>query len=334
MAYEIRQLQIANIDQFKAASTMDDDAQVDQLVRRRLQQIYQGQRKDKAVVFIHGFMASTFETEELSKYLNETSGFTVVNPLLAGFGSNYKYANKFATINEWQKSILKTVNIVSKCYKEIAIIGGSLGGALAMDFVFNVDNQFVKIENNAKLSQLVLLSPYVSPAIPGSRRILGTLDTLGIKGVPLATLNLWGLFGDDPDLKELLENKNFYLAKFPIQTGLEVMKLSENLLSLGRDIKSPISVFAALSKHDKIVSFEESRDFLQARFENLKTLIIYDEADDGTSNTVATHVPHHLWQKKRNPDVPNLFKEIAEFIQARSNTTDLRIHSPTNEIHR
>ena len=84
----------------------------------------------KAVLLLHGYTGTPSQLFLLSQLLNE-AGYAVYAPLLAGHGTCVEDLQ--ATIAEdWYKSALEAYNKLAEYYSEIAVVGVSMGGLLAI----------------------------------------------------------------------------------------------------------------------------------------------------------------------------------------------------------
>ena len=84
----------------------------------------------KAVVIIHGFVGSLYDNEYLMNYLSLDKDFSVFAHTLPGHHEEDSYQK--VEYQEWPKFIDKIIeNLISYGYKNIYIIGHSMGGILA-----------------------------------------------------------------------------------------------------------------------------------------------------------------------------------------------------------
>lgn len=85
----------------------------------------------RAVLLLHGFTGHTADVRMLGRYL-EKQGYTSYAPILRGHGLTPEELMK-ATPDEWWEDVLKAYNHLKDLgYKEIAVAGLSLGGALSI----------------------------------------------------------------------------------------------------------------------------------------------------------------------------------------------------------
>jgi len=84
----------------------------------------------KAVLIIHGFVGTLYDNEYLMNYLELDSKFDVFAKTLPGHHETFAYQK--VDFTEWINFIDETIlNLVNTGYKEIYLIGHSMGGVLA-----------------------------------------------------------------------------------------------------------------------------------------------------------------------------------------------------------
>ena len=110
--------------------------------------IHLKQQSEKAVLLIHGFIGSPSDFGRLPRLIHE-AGYTVVAPLLPGHGTDPRHFSK-TTPQELEDFVLNEYRKLKKCYKEVTLVGFSMGGALS-----------ILAALNEKVDRLVLLAPYL-----------------------------------------------------------------------------------------------------------------------------------------------------------------------------
>ncbi len=89
------------------------------------------EKGDKATLLLHGFTTSPQDLNGLAKFL-ANSDLTVYAPLLPGHGTSPEDLNK-VTYMDWIKATINAYNeLREKEYREVYIIGHSMGGLLAL----------------------------------------------------------------------------------------------------------------------------------------------------------------------------------------------------------
>ncbi len=103
---------------------------------------------NRAVLLIHGFIGSPADFGRLPKLLYE-KGFTVSAPLLPGHGTDPRHFSK-TTPKELEDFVTSEYRKLKEQYKEVTLIGFSMGGALS-----------ILTALKEKVDCLVLLAPYL-----------------------------------------------------------------------------------------------------------------------------------------------------------------------------
>ncbi|SDM52525.1 carboxylesterase [Fictibacillus solisalsi] len=88
-----------------------------------------------AVLLLHGFTGNTVDVRDLGRYLND-NGYTCLGPLYEGHGDTPERLVT-TTAEQWWKSVEEGYqSLLEKGFKEIAVIGLSLGGVFAIKTAF------------------------------------------------------------------------------------------------------------------------------------------------------------------------------------------------------
>lgn len=251
--------------------------------------LLKGTIPDKAIILVHGFIASPFEVKEVGEYFNNM-GYTVYMPLLYGFGSEGSIANK-GKLEMWRKQVKESVNLMSTCFSQITLGGISLGGALTTDYVLN--------NNNAKIKNVVLLSPYYDISQSVARLLVGPISSLK-ESVDLSTL--FSLSKSD-DLVEILKNSNFYSNIMPLVTLNELFKLSDELKNL-KNKKLKMPAFVAYSEFDTTIDLNLVQKLPRDYFEQVKMFGIRKDLK----------VPHQITYENSNPRFYEMLRSLSLFI--------------------
>lgn len=228
--------------------------------------LFRGTRERRAILLAHGFLASPFEVEPVAKSLNQR-GYTVLAPLIRGFGSSAAAANAF-TAAEWRGSIDAAVSDLASCFPEIALIGFSLGGGLVADFAFN---RASSLDGRAEIARLALLSPYLKPAVPMSALLNRAAQALSEgQTVPLSTLlSTSRLAGsENRDLLIPLKYPRHYTEAMPLKAVDEILGFSEALSAIPQDRVLAIPAFLAYSEADQTIDWRRARDFVSHHFQH------------------------------------------------------------------
>lgn len=110
--------------------------------------IYLENTGDKAILLIHGFIGSPSDFGRLPKLLYE-KGYTVSVPLLPGHGTDPRHFSK-TTPEELETFVLQEYRKMKQRYKEVVLLGFSMGGALS-----------ILTAVKERVDHLILLAPYL-----------------------------------------------------------------------------------------------------------------------------------------------------------------------------
>ncbi len=212
-------------------------------------------RKDTAIIFLHGFIASPFEPSALGKILNQ-EGYTVYIPLIEGFGGSTQLANT-SDYQTWKLTVKKSIERLSPCYKKFVIIGFSLGGTIISDFILNQD-----IPENHLIESIVLLAPFYKPKIWGGSAA-NALVNLFTDSVSLETLYKGSR---NPDLLIPISNPDYYNSEMPLNAIKQLYAFSDEITSLDNSVTSDIPAFLIITEDDQTVDNEYSRYFVTRHF--------------------------------------------------------------------
>jgi carboxylesterase len=86
--------------------------------------------QDIALLFIHGFTATTVEVRQLANYFNK-KGFTVRAPLLPGHGTTPKDLNR-KNWKDWTQAVEDTYTLLHGNHAYIYVFGESMGALLTL----------------------------------------------------------------------------------------------------------------------------------------------------------------------------------------------------------
>ena len=116
------------------------------------------QKRERALVYIHGFSASRMETWPLCDRLAQSMGANLFYTRLCGHGQD-GLAMAAATIQDWQADALEAMAIGSLIGRKIILVGTSTGGTLATWLA-------AQPEVAPYIHSLILLSPNFFPKNP------------------------------------------------------------------------------------------------------------------------------------------------------------------------
>ena len=249
--------------------------------------------KDTAVLLLHGFISSPFEVFFLGREINR-HGYTVLMPLIEGFGGSTEFANR-TKYSAWQETSEQSLEELGRCYSKIVVVGFSLGGAIITDYLLNNSTE------NTKIQGVVLLAPYYSTSISGGKFINNVVD-LFTDSISLKTLYR---FSANEDLKIPLSNPDYYNSEMPLKAIKEIMKFAEKIRSTpGRHLPIPLQTLLIYSEDDRTVDNNVSIKFVREHFNNVTT-IQYEKAKE---------IRHQLSVPKGNAEFEELCASVVAFI--------------------
>jgi len=92
---------------------------------------------DTVVVFVHGFIGSPNQFEDLADFAYQ-NGCSVLSLLLPGHGGTAKEFTKFS-LDDWESHLESELRRVSALYQNIILVGHSAGGLLSLNASLNRD---------------------------------------------------------------------------------------------------------------------------------------------------------------------------------------------------
>ena len=218
--------------------------------------IFYGQN-DVAIIIIHGFIGSPIEASSLGKAFNQR-GYTVYMPLIDGFGGSTELANTSDYI-DWKNTVNKSIEFLSPHYKKFIIIGFSLGGTIASDFVLNQNNQ-----ESYKIESLILLAPFFKPKLWGGG-LANSFVSIFTNSVDLATLYKISM---NSDILIPLSNPNYYNSSMPLKAVKQMYEFSDEIRFMESSVVSDIPTLLVLTEDDETIDNESSRIFVTKHFTN------------------------------------------------------------------
>ena len=252
----------------------------------------------RAVLVLHGFLASPFEVESIAVRLNQ-EGFTVYSPLVFGFGTDAQNANQ-VTMADYRQSVQTSFEHLSTCYDDISLVGMSWGAALASDFVLN--NSL-----GQKVRSLVLISPYFKAKQFGAEAInkwtSKYIDVLPSWVAQLTAPNDHRVFRLYPQ---------FHTPGLPLLTVIESLKFCDSLPVIDQTKKeaglawqSPLPTLVVTTDADETVDPEFGRQYAADHYPHLISMT-YQKA---------LRIPHQIPVADVNPQLPALLDRIVAHLQ-------------------
>lgn len=232
---------------------------------------------DTAILMVHGIYGSPVQFEQLAKILYH-QGYTVMAVLLPGHGSSVKDFSR-AKAKDWHDEVSRAAKTLSKSYKNIYMIGHSMGGLLIINEALN---------NSVK--GVVLMS------VPMMVKIsLGT--------VRMSLKILWGDPNKDNDYLRSYRNA-YSIQKGPISHYILCFPRMLNLLQMIRNTRKCLSrltspVLIIQSRKDETVSW--------------KSVAILKEGLNSPVDTLLLDKSGHSYYHPEEAD--SIMKKICTFIE-------------------
>jgi len=161
------------------------------------------------ILFIHGFTGTPAVYKFLVPHFLDR-GFSISCPLLAGHGTSSKDLEK-TKWSDWLDTIVNSYQKLAKRCAAIAIVGHSLGGALAVNLA----------KSHPEIQLVTLIAPAIYPGF------------IHRCGRPISVLlNLFGvrfLKTDDVDIKsDSLEYRDIYYKSMPVKSVVDLLNCMES----------------------------------------------------------------------------------------------------------
>jgi carboxylesterase len=114
----------------------------------------------RAALLIHGFPGTPAELRGVGEFLYQ-QGWTVSCPLLPGFGEQIETLAR-RTHHDWYEAVCLEMTALRKKYQRIALVGYSMGGALALQ---------TAVQHAVKPDALILIAPFTQ-LVTGTQKLL------------------------------------------------------------------------------------------------------------------------------------------------------------------
>lgn len=243
-----------------------------------------GDPKKEAVLILHGFASAP---NGLSSLIQEAAQghHTVYAPLIPGWGSSPQVANMYGR-REWRKSVDDSYRLLSKCFSSMAVVGFSMGAALAMDFVFDRYDTLRAEIGGARLNSANFVSPFMR--FKGWKLWLAYhfYSRIGNQ-VSLVELKRRAGRMPTPDLDIMIANPGLYGQFLPLPAITEILKLRDDLQASRAVVGKDLKVLMATSLGDGVTDQRISREFAIDHFPNIRLLQF--------PATLAQPVPHMMY---------------------------------------
>lgn len=252
---------------------------------------YHAGSNGRTVILVQGFSSSPYTFNDVSAFL-QAQGFTVIAPLLTGFGSTAAIANA-STPDQWRASFEQAVVWAKMCNSNYSVIALSLGGAIVMDEILN--------HGLTGISHLVALSPFLKPSADSQ-----LVDTLFYPEFPVLDLGLVRTeLGVDPysilDIQPPPPGApDFYE---PVMALHAMFSYVGTVLGRSTETTSFPSL-AFYSDADEYMDVPASESFYAGHFSN-GTRVVYPQSDE---------IGHSLELKSGNSQWTEMMQSILAFL--------------------
>ena len=209
---------------------------------------------EKAVLFIHGFPTTPYMYAYPAREFSR-NGYDVFSPLLPTFGTDYKEFEQ-SIFPEWFGFIDRYYLSLKKRYKDVYVIGVSMGGAMTLGLAEKYSNTPLSPTRIAVLAAPVVYNSIIKDGIVTSwAAYIGRTIALFIKSIKAK--NIDGL----PDGEDGNEEWTGYGGTFPRQGISLIYNLKGIRRNLCRVIVPMISIH---DQGDKTVPFRNQKIILDS----------------------------------------------------------------------
>jgi len=242
---------------------------------------------DRAVIFIHGFMGSPNQFTDLADAVYD-NGCSCTSILLPGHGVSTGEFVKFG-ISDWECHLQNEIDRVKHDYKEIFLVGHSMGGLLAL-------NASLIKENN--ISGVVLISTPLK------------INMLNLKSIWQKIRLL--TFSKNHEIKSMYLKSNG-ISKLKIFTYPSIISPFVNFYKLVKKTKKRLSeVFVPVlifqSKNDETASYKSAKLFHESLCNTQRTAFSLEKS----------------WHAFYYDDERKIIKdELIQFIQSKNTANEL-----------
>lgn len=208
-----------------------------------------GDSADVAVLLIHGINETPNACLKVAPKVAK-DGIHCRAMLVDGFGKSFRHY-KESTTNDWLQSVDDEIKLLKSEHKRVVIVGHSLGGAIAIQYV---------LQNPDEVDALVLVAPAID--VSNARSPILSVQTWN------SLLNRTLIFSDvtqSPfgiDAVDELEKRNEMRMPFtPRKVIDQTFELIERNRDQEKELKLPVLML--LAKHDKVIDNEAAKAFFQ-----------------------------------------------------------------------
>jgi carboxylesterase len=219
---------------------------------------------ETALLFMHGYSDSPAMFRKLAPRLAEL-GFTCRAMLRLGCARPMElYAE--ATKEQWSEALEQEIAAVGETHEELFLVGHSLGGAMAIDYL---------LDNPDAVDGVILLAPLIavatdrSPILPAR-----TWHKLGKKLLLFTNIveNLPSIDAHSAEARAY----DMYSRFYPRNLYDEIFEITDNIE--GRAAELTLPMLMVLSRNDDIIDSEAARVYYEESSSRQKELLWMEQA--------------------------------------------------------
>ncbi|RYZ97372.1 MAG: hypothetical protein EOP11_22105, partial [Proteobacteria bacterium] len=220
-------------------------------------------------------------------------GYTVITPLLTGFGDGPDAANA-ADKGDWEMAVNDAIQIASLCHPDVTVVAHSLGTSVV--------TLGLKDGRDSNVSRVVLLAPFFKTHTKWMDWISGIL-AIGSDTIYLSTVEKY-LGIDAYEMFDLERPKEGELDPYlPVKAMREVISL-QDVFSTESEQKIKVPVMAFITEADSIVDGKFATTYLSNHFERSQ-FVVYPENEK---------IEHSFQTRKVNPNYDLMVTQILAFV--------------------
>jgi carboxylesterase len=219
---------------------------------------------EKALLFIHGYSDSPAMFRKLAPRLAEL-GFTSRAMLRPGCARPMElYAE--ATKEQWSEALGQEIAALGETHEEVYIVGHSLGGAIAIDYL---------LDNPDAADGLILLAPLIAVATDRSPMLPArSWHKLGKKLLLFTDLveNLPSVEAHSAEARAY----DMYSRFYPSRLYDDLFEITDNIEGRAGELTLPMLM--VLSRNDDIIDSEAARVYYEESSSRQKELLWMEDA--------------------------------------------------------
>ncbi len=223
------------------------------------QEIFFEGNKNHAILMIHGFTGIPHEMRYLAEKLYESTNYTIYIPRLPGHGTNNQDFRE-STANNWLRKTYDSYLKLKSIYKDIYVIGLSMGGLLAL-----LTTTRFKVKKLITISPALYSHNFLIPFTPLLKYFMPKIkQKTGEERIENA---------ENKEDKFYHENYHRYHYTAQVAELAKIMKLTKKRLT---KITSPTLILA--STEDELVPIKAAKKVKDDISSNYKKIITFENS--------------------------------------------------------